>query len=409
MKSIRAEIKNQSNTPYGSWKRILLWGILLLLLLYNFGGGSQPFENLFPLYDFLEYWSAVRVFIDGGNPYGAADLLEIQKNVGWTDREALMMWNPPWVLPLLIPLYFIPFQVARLVWFLLNGTLMVCAADYFWRSYGGPLNRRWMSWITVLLFLPALQSLVLGQINPLTLFGLWGFVWALNKNRFWESGAFIVLISIKPHLLYLFWPLWALWIFKTRKWSVLLGATGSLAFLIVIVLIMNPTAIVNYWHSFSSNSGPNIWQTPSWGIALQLLFGTSKIWIRFLPSMLGLIAALLLWKRYGGQVPLEGWSIQIPLLSLITCSFSWTHDWVALLPLTVYLVTWYQCHPSSRWWIILALISAQPTLAYSLGSGQSNLYGIWYPPFFMGLYLLAVGYARFLNPKLNNRSESHLA
>ncbi len=369
---------------------MLLWCVLLLLILFNVSRASQIREGFFALQDFVEYWSAVRVFIDGGNPYSAPALLEVQKNLGWTDPEPLMMWNPPWVLPLLTPLYFLPFPLARLLWFLASGILCVCAADFFWRSFGGPLRRRYMSWVAVVLFLPTLQSLLLGQISPLILIGLWGFLWALKRNRPLTAGTFTVLISIKPHLLFLFWVFGALWILKNRKWGVFYAAVGSLAIVSAIVLAINPNTFNYYCHSLNSGHGPLIWKTPTWGTVFQLLFPTSGAWIRSLPSLLGIVVAFALWKKYRGLISFERWSIMIPLLCVITGIFSWTFDWVVLLPLLIYLLIWSQDNAAKRWWMFIILLLVQPALLYSIALANSNLYGIWFPPLLWGLYYLVI-------------------
>jgi len=49
--------------------------------------------------DFVEYWSASRLLLNGGNPYAPDELLQLQRSVGWGSGTALIMWNPPWTLP----------------------------------------------------------------------------------------------------------------------------------------------------------------------------------------------------------------------------------------------------------------------------------------------------------------------
>jgi hypothetical protein len=44
--------------------------------------------------DFIEYWAAAKLLLSGGNPYSAAQLLQLQRTVGWSKNEALLMWNP---------------------------------------------------------------------------------------------------------------------------------------------------------------------------------------------------------------------------------------------------------------------------------------------------------------------------
>jgi hypothetical protein len=45
--------------------------------------------------DFIEYWAAAKLLLSGGNPYSTEQLLQLQRTVGWSKNEALLMWNPP--------------------------------------------------------------------------------------------------------------------------------------------------------------------------------------------------------------------------------------------------------------------------------------------------------------------------
>ena len=53
--------------------------------------------------DFLAYWSAAKIFVEGGNPYDLTELREVQRNAGRT-RDTLEFWNPPWAFCLFLPL-----------------------------------------------------------------------------------------------------------------------------------------------------------------------------------------------------------------------------------------------------------------------------------------------------------------
>ena len=66
--------------------------------------------------DHIQYWSAARVLLDGGNPYDPSALLDAQLAAGRQREDAILMWNPPWVLTLFVPLALGPDQLrARLV------------------------------------------------------------------------------------------------------------------------------------------------------------------------------------------------------------------------------------------------------------------------------------------------------
>lgn len=95
MKSIRMGQEDNPLSPFWTVKRVLLWCVLLLLLVINVGRSSQIVQVFYSLPDFVEYWTAVRVFVDGDNPYDAAELLKGQIKAGWAYPEIRINRAPP--------------------------------------------------------------------------------------------------------------------------------------------------------------------------------------------------------------------------------------------------------------------------------------------------------------------------
>ena len=77
--------------------RVLLVTLVILAAVLVTANISWPFD------DFIEYWAAGRLNAVGQNPYDASELLRIEKEVGWTDSVAVMMYNPPWALAVAMP------------------------------------------------------------------------------------------------------------------------------------------------------------------------------------------------------------------------------------------------------------------------------------------------------------------
>jgi hypothetical protein len=371
-----------------SRKRFFLWFLLMLLLGWHVLELRElRNEGKIPLNDFIEYWSASKAFIQRQNPYSSSVLLEIQKAAGGTQREPLMMWNPPWTLPLLLPFSAMSYWTGRGLWYLFNLVMIFMIADWYWRLYKGRSSRRWMSWLAVLFFVPAGTALFLGQISPLLLAGLSGFLWALEKKRPGIAGAFLLLLAVKPHVLYLFWVFLLFWIFRERKWIVLFGGVTAVALSSLLALLINTSVFPDFWHSINSPSGPMIWQTPTWGIALHLMFPGLSKWIQFVPSVLGILAACLLWCTWRQDFDWKRYLPPILLLSIVTGSFTWPFDWVIFLPIVVLVLIWFQENPFRRWWLAggLALIIVgtfvQPFIVHNY------FYSIWLPPALSLVYL----------------------
>jgi hypothetical protein len=69
-----------------------------------------------PLADFVTYWASGRLFLHGADPYSASAVLAMERALGWSDPHVLMMLNPPWVLPFVALLGWLPFATAYYAW-----------------------------------------------------------------------------------------------------------------------------------------------------------------------------------------------------------------------------------------------------------------------------------------------------
>ncbi len=385
-------IVNNNNYPQLgtllSKKRVILWLTIGILLIWLSGQLIEMCHaGEISLYDFIEYWTASRVFLTGGNAYSYEQLLEAQRLVGWKENTPLMMWNPPWIFPILIPISIFDYWPSRGIWLLINIIIVWKTADWFWRVYGGSFTRRWISWLIPLFFLPVATAIFLGQTIPMVLAGLAGFLQSVAKKKHFLAGIFAFLVSVKPHILFLFWVFLAFWILKHRYWGVLMGALSAFLCAVAIAGLVNPHVFSDYLKAVCSNSGPLIWQTPTWGTALSMLFPNDAKWVRYLPSFLGIAISAYLWNSWKHNFD---WLQKLPIiifLSIITCIFSWSYDWVVLLPVIVLLLCQFERFKTKSWWIfLLILIAMQPLLVYSQIATKSNLSTIWFPPAFWLLF-----------------------
>src|SRR5207249_3508387 len=139
--------------------------------------------------------------------------------------------------------------------------------------YGGEADRLWLAWLLAFTFPPCYFVLVTGQLGPLLLLGLVGFLHALKRGRPTLAGAFLVLVAIKPQLTHLFWVALLLWAWERRCWRLVLGAAlaglGALAW----PLLANPALPGHYWHSLTQRTQTHAHLSPLLGTALYLACG----------------------------------------------------------------------------------------------------------------------------------------
>jgi hypothetical protein len=303
------------------------------------------FEDVkfFPPDDVVEYWAAGRLNAEGKNPYDPNLLLPLQQTTGRADTlpenhppgeqpRAVMMWNPPWTLTLVMPLGLLPARLAQLVWLLWHLGVIFWCADKIWRLYGGPVERRALAWLLAGSFLPTAMVIQAGQITPFLLLGCVGFLHFERRRQDMLAGMAAALLGVKPHLVYLFWIALVVWSIRTRRWGVILG--GGVAGLVAsaIPLACNPDVFWQYREAFRKE--PPDWMSATPGAVLRLGFllcGMDRYWLQFVPTGLGGVWLLTrLWRRR-----FRDWCEELPLLLLVSFATAaygaWHFDLVLLL------------------------------------------------------------------------------
>jgi hypothetical protein len=344
--------------------------------------------------DLLGYWSAARIFLDGGNPYDAVTVMDLQRQVGRNDPLPLIMWSPPWLFACIFPLAFMPLWLARLAWFLSHLLLLILSADWLWRYARGAASGRVAAWVLAVSFVPAVITLNLGQVSVLLLAGMCLFLAALRHKRDFLAGAATFLIALKPQVLFLFWVVLLLWIVQNRRWKVLAGAFLGLVVPSLFSLLLNPSIYSNYLHALDSEYGPLRWKTATLATLLRIMFPSAGAWLQFLPALTGLLLVIWLWWRRRQDFDWEAHLIPIALLSTVTAAYSWTFDWVVLLPAAIAIFGAFEQDPRRHFACLAALFLSQALVVLTLHNIARYPATFWFPAAVSIVYMLCVGTGR---------------
>lgn len=374
---------------------ILLSTILLVTLVVLVPRLTQ--SDILGADDFIEYWAAGRLNSTGDNPYAADELLVLQLQEGWDEVAPLMMWNPPPVLTLIMPFGLLNYGIARLLWLFINLALVMTCAEVLWRFYAGEPKHRIWGLLASLAFYPTLSVLHIGQIGIWVLVGVVAFTILMHQNRWGAAGAFLILLTLKPHVAYLVWAALGLWWLRRRAWGLVGGFALALLITWLVPVLVNPQVTSQYIEAVR-NAPPLYWKTATIGFLLRQWFGWEKEWLQFIPSLAGLGWLLWYWSQ---RAATWEWKREMPLLLLVsttTMSFGWPFDLVILLPVVVQIMVWALADPSV-WYRISTLafyVSFSGLVIWQHQSGAGLHDFVWLAPALLLFYLFVRGRQNYL-------------
>jgi len=332
-----------------------------------------------PVDDFVAYWAASRLQIQGLNPYSANEVLAVERAAGMQGDEPLIMLNPPWTLAFLLPFGFLDYPAGRLAWLILGLSSVFLSARWLWLVYQGPHHSLRLALALAFCFVPLLVCLILGQITPLILLGVSGFLYFERRSKPLSAGVCLVLLTLKPQLFYLFWLALFLWVLHGRRWKILWGTSICGAIATTLGAIWDPAIIAHYVELASSQPPMLHWRTPTLGTLLRTIIGMEQTWLQFAPMFAGTAWLLFHWKNErDGWV----WSEQMPLIlvvSLTTTSYVWFYDQMLFLPaiLQVAATGLVSRSKSQQRSMVTAFVVMNLILAILIFFKLSPLYFVW--------------------------------
>jgi hypothetical protein len=390
-----------------SFRRILTITALLLVCFVIAGQLRHLLDDptIWPPDDFVEYWAAAKLTLAGKNPYDPDLLLPIEQSAGRETDKAVMMWNPPWSLAVVLPLGLIPAREAQLLWLAVNLLAIGYCGDRLWLLFGASRERRWIGWMIVLTALPTAFALQSGQIGPILLLGAVLFLECQKRGWQYCAGAATVLLAIKPHLAYLIWLATLTDALARGRWRVLVGGTIG-GIVCTLIAFAFDSLIIHQYADALGNRPPAEWACPTIGAILRVVFGLEYFRLQFVPVAMGLIWYVWHYRRFARASATENknwdWCEQLPLLllvSFVTAPYgAWPFDMVLLLPAAMWLVI--HAKQNKRGVVIAGLVGVNVgCLALNLLHIDSFWF-MWVSPVVLGIYL-------FGKPKSKREVPSH--
>lgn len=288
----------------------------------NFGAG-----------DLRTYWLGTQILRAGGNPYDGLiwRAAHFPGGPGISGDKLDMLWNPPIVFGLLLPIVSDVFEQTRLIFIFLNlAAYSACFGICLW-SWKRHSDIWPIGFVLALAFIPFWLTLELGQLSIFVLLFLLLSLVCANRGAWFLSGVVLAPAMIKPHIGFLLTFAIFLASVPERRWHFIVGALLGGAVLLIFPLTANPSAIHD-WLSMRDWASRNRSNTAaSW---MRVCFSTEAapfpVWPSYLMPVIGVLLTPIVLKRFEGcffrAAPI------LLVLSFITAPYGYVFDAVILLP-----------------------------------------------------------------------------
>lgn len=332
--------------------------------------------------DYVVFWATAQQLVHRANPYDPVAMNQIERAAGLAAGYGTMyMRNPPWALPLVLPLGFVGLRLGALIWSLL---LLGCLLGSSWLirgMLGSQKNRT--HWLAIS-FAPALMCFFMGQTSLFSLLGLVLFLRLYHRRPF-LAGSALWLCALKPHLFLPFGIALLIWVIVSKSYKVAAGAALAFSASWGITLLLDASA----WRDYSNMMrAPDVGTQfiPCFSDAMRLWFYPGVVWLQYLPSAVACAwAAAYFWSRRKNWDWMRDGSI-LMLVSLIVAPYCWIYDQALAIP--ALLVGAYSTRSRSML-TALAIASLLVMAAVMCDIKITSPFYLWIAPVWLAWYLLA--------------------
>jgi hypothetical protein len=332
--------------------------------------------------DFVVYWATGQQLVHHASPYDREAMTRIERAAKLPAMYGVgFMRNPPWGLPLTLPLGLIGVRVATLLWSLILLACLLGSVHMLWRLHGSPGN--YLHWLG-LSFAPALICLIAGQTALFALVGLVLFL-RLHRTRPFLAGMSLWLCALKPHLFVPFGVVLLAWVIVSRSYRLLAGAAVAMAASCAAVYCVDPTAWTDYAQMMRT-SGIEKEFIPCLSIVLRLRVSPQTMWLQYLPVALACVWALgYFWPRRHAWDWTKDGSL-LMLVSIVLAPYCWLFDQALAIPA---LLQGAYITRSRMLLAALAVASIVLWLEAATGFKLTSALHLWTAPAWLAWYLLA--------------------
>ncbi|WP_308126324.1 mannosyltransferase [Rhodococcoides corynebacterioides] len=287
-------------------------------------------------------WVDLHVYVDGSASAFDGTLYDFTYSAQTPDFP-LPFTYPPFAALVFYPLHFLPFPLVGALWMVATGVALYAVVRIALRMVGGdradtPAWRRAaLLWTAVGLWTESLRTtLDYGQVN---VFLVLMAMLAARSARWWVSGALVGLaagVKLTPAIT-------GLYFLARRRWAAAVFSAVTFAATVGAGFLLMGSAATEYFGTLLGDAdriGPvgSVWNQSLRGALSRLVgydVGQGPLWLGAVAVLL--VAAVAAWRALGPDDRL-GTLVVVSFVGLAVSPISWSHHWVWVIPLLIWLV-----------------------------------------------------------------------
>jgi alpha-1,2-mannosyltransferase len=279
----------------------------------------------------------LHVYVGGAATIGTSHALYDYVYAEKTPNFPLPFTYPPFAAVVFYPLHLLPFGLVAFAWQVGTIAALYGVVRMSQLLLGRGSRRGAMLWSAVGIWIEPLRSTFdYGQINVILVLAV---LWAVYGTRWWLSGLLVGLaagIKLTPAVT-------GLYFLGVRRWrAAVFSAVVFVATVGLSVLVLGDQARYYFTHLLgdASRVGPiGTSFNQSWRGGISRIVGHDAGYGPVVSAAIVVTAvlALMAWRAVGTEDRLGGLLV-VQLFGLLLSPISWTHHWVWLLPLMIWLL-----------------------------------------------------------------------
>ncbi|WP_413232795.1 mannosyltransferase [Mycolicibacterium sp. 050158] len=330
----------------------------------------------------------LHVYVDGAAAMGRGGLYDFVYHPAIPPLP-LQFTYPPFAAVVFYPLHFLPFWLVGLCWQLGIVAALYGSAAIALRLLGRADPRMAMTWTALAVWFEPMRHLFeLGQIGALLMVAVLA---AVYDRRWWVSGPLVGLatgMKLTPAVAGLYFA-------GARRWRTVACSAVVFGLTVGSSVVLGGAQARFYFTDLLGEADRigvvNTTMNQSLRGVVGYLAGRDTGYGPVLVAAVVLTAALslLAWWRIGSADPL-GRIVVVMLFGLLISPISWTHHWVWVLPLAMWLVLGpLRAHTRLvGWaWVVLAYVGSPWLVMFASDTGRLGGRP-WYAEFTGSLYVL---------------------